>query len=70
MFQPGEETGNGARTMINAGLLNDKIVCAYAMHVDAKKPLGILDYGYGQTFASNDSFDVIVNGEFSRCQSI
>ncbi len=64
MFQPDEEGGMGAKTMLDNGLLDDlKINAVMAMHVDAKSPLGRLEYGYGKTFASNDSFEIEIKGE-------
>lgn len=63
IFQPGEETGEGALNMVEQGLLNDKnFTHAFAMHVDAKQPLGHLDYGLGKTFASSDNFDIDIKG--------
>ncbi|WP_353093441.1 M20 family metallopeptidase [Tissierella praeacuta] len=63
MFQPDEEGGAGAKRMLDNGVLKDRnIDAALALHVDAKSPLGTLDYGYGKTFASNDSFEITVNG--------
>ncbi|HAE92616.1 MAG TPA: amidohydrolase [Tissierella sp.] len=63
MFQPDEEGGTGAKRMLDKGVLDDRnISAALALHVDAKSPLGTLDYGYGKTFASNDSFEIIING--------
>lgn len=63
IFQPGEETGEGAINMVESGLLKNKnITHAFAMHVDAKKPLGHLDYGLGKTFASSDNFDIKITG--------
>lgn len=64
MFQPDEEGGSGAKSIIEENLLDDiSIDAALALHVDAKRPLGYLDYGKGQTFASNDSFEIIVTGK-------
>lgn len=63
MFQPDEEGGNGAKIMVENGALDDReIHAALAIHVDARSPLGTLEYGYGQTFASNDSFEIIIKG--------
>lgn len=64
MFQPGEEDGTGAKRMIEKGILDDgKIEHAIALHVDAKSPLGLVDYGYGNTFSSNDNFEIIIHGK-------
>lgn len=64
MFQPGEETGDGARGMINAGLLeNPRPDVAMAFHVDALLPLGKLNYSLGAAFCSNDVFKIEVIGK-------
>ncbi len=63
MFQPDEEGGTGANIMLDNGVLDDRhISAAIALHVDAKSPLGFLEYGYGKTFASNDSFEITIKG--------
>lgn len=57
VFQPGEETGEGALHLLEnnvfEGLHPRGLI---ALHVDAKAPLARIDYGFGPTFASNDSF--------------
>lgn len=63
VFQPDEEGATGALSMIKAGLLEDPGVdAALALHVNAKEPLGQIDYGMGPTFASNDCFDLLIKG--------
>lgn len=63
MFQPGEETGNGAQAMVEAGVLeNPRPDAAVAFHVDAALPLGRLNYSVGPTFCSNDVFTILVCG--------
>lgn len=64
MFQPGEETGNGAQAMIDAGLLADpKPDAAMSIHVDALLPLGKFNYSRGPAFCSNDVFKIEVIGK-------
>lgn len=64
LFQPGEETSNGAREMIAAGILKDPQPDAVlAMHVNARAPLGRLSYGRGITFCSNDNIEIHIKGE-------
>ena len=64
LFQPGEETADGALEMISEGILNDpKPDSVLAMHVNAKAPLGKLDYGRGIAFCSNDNLEIIIKGE-------
>ncbi|WRS28525.1 M20 family metallopeptidase [Oscillospiraceae bacterium MB08-C2-2] len=63
LFQPGEETGEGAKAMIEAGVLQDPCPDAVvALHVNAKAPLNQLSYGIGRTFSSNDQIDIVVQG--------
>ncbi len=46
LFQPGEETFEGARTAIVDGLLqNPRPQVAFAMHVNSQSPLGLVLYG-------------------------
>lgn len=64
LFQPGEETGDGALLMISEGILNDpRPDAVLAMHVNAKAPLGMLGYGSGITFCSNDNLEITIKGE-------
>ena len=64
MFQPGEESGDGCRQMVDAGVLEDpRVDAAMAFHVDAALPLGKLTYGQGATFCSNDVFQLKVSGK-------
>lgn len=64
MFQPDEESNTGAKSMIRAGVLeNPTVDAAMALHVNAKEPLGQIDYGSGPTFASNDCFDISMIGK-------
>lgn len=63
MFQPGEETGNGALDMMNHGILkNPKPDAVLGLHVNAKAPAGRLDYGKGSTFSSNNDIDIVIKG--------
>lgn len=63
MFQPGEETGNGALDMMNHGILeNPKPDAVLGIHVNAKAPAGRLDYGKGSTFSSNNDIDIVIKG--------
>ena len=46
LFQPGEETFEGAKTAIEEGVLNAPSVgAAFAMHVTSLAPLGLITYG-------------------------
>lgn len=65
MFQPGEEGHDGARLMIEEGLLGRvrvPIVGAYAVHVSSDEPAGIFRTRPGTVMASYDTLDVNVIG--------
>lgn len=64
LFQPGEETGTGAREMVENGVLENPVPdIVLAQHVDATMPLGRIMRGSGYSFASNDNFDIYVHGK-------
>lgn len=64
ILQPGEETGQGARAMLEDGLFTrfPKPSHAIAFHDSASLPAGVLGYTPGPSFANVDSVDVIVRG--------
>ncbi|MEG0774199.1 M20 family metallopeptidase [Clostridium sp.] len=65
MFQPGEETFQGAKAMIQAGILeNPKVDVALAYHVSAGKiPVGVYMYNNEDTMmSSNDGFKITIKG--------
>lgn len=63
MFQPGEELGYGARTMIEDGLLeNPHVDAAFALHVMSTEPKGMVVYTPGVTSSSLDTFALHVQG--------
>jgi len=62
MFQPNEEGLYGAISMIEDGAL-EGVDAAMAMHIDATMPLGYLTRGSGYAFASNDFFEITVEGK-------
>lgn len=64
MFQPGEECLQGARAMIEDGILeNPKVDAAMAIHVNSVVPNGALLVFRGPTAASSDNFTVTVIGK-------
>ena len=67
LFQADEEGGNGAKSVVESGLLDrycfDKL---FALHVDAKLPYKKVSYGKGQTFASNSNFNIKIIGKSSH----
>jgi amidohydrolase len=65
MFQPGEETFQGAKSMIAAGVLEDpKPDVALAYHVMAgRMPLGLVCYNRAGTMMnSSDNFTITITG--------
>jgi hippurate hydrolase len=64
ILQPGEETGEGARAMIEDGLFTrfPKPTHALAFHDSASLPAGTLGYTPGPAFAAVDTVDVLVKG--------
>lgn len=61
IFQPAEETGIGARAMIDAGALKD-IDAILALHVDPTRPAGTIGLRPGVFTASCDAMRVVVEG--------
>ena len=63
LFQPAEEVGAGARTMIEAGALGEPLPDAiFALHAWPGLPVGILGSRPGHMTASNDLFTLTVTG--------
>lgn len=64
MFQPGEETLEGARSMIAAGLLDNPAVdAAMGMHVMLDGPVGGIGFGTGYMSSSSDSIVIDIMGK-------
>lgn len=64
MFQPGEEGHDGARTMIDEGLLtrHGRIDRAFAIHISSVVPSGWVTTRAGTLMASADEFHITVTG--------
>ena len=62
LFQPAEETGQGAKEMVSEGAIEgvDGIV---ALHVTTQFPSGTLRYRSGPFMAAGDFFDVKITGK-------
>ncbi len=62
--QPGEETSQGARAMLDDGLFTrfPKPSHALAFHDSASLPAGVLGFTPGPAFAAVDTVDVLVRG--------
>ncbi|QWF80002.1 M20 metallopeptidase family protein [Amycolatopsis sp. CA-230715] len=66
MFQPGEEGHHGARHMIHEGVLDaagDQVERAFALHLSANLPSGMITTRPGPMLASADKFFVRVTGK-------
>lgn len=65
MFQPGEEGQGGGRIMIDEGVLDaagDRVVAAYALHVDSATPRGQVVTREGAMMASASALRLVVHG--------
>lgn len=66
MFQPGEEGADGARLMVDAGVLEaagERVVAAYALHVaSAILPNGMVTTRPGAVLAASDTLRVTLRG--------
>jgi amidohydrolase len=64
VFQPAEETLNGARAMIAAGVLeNPRVDAALGLHLWSTSPLGTVSSRPGPLLAAADSLHVVVRGK-------
>jgi amidohydrolase len=61
IFQPAEETSDGARAMIGAGALED-VAAILSMHVDPTRPAGSVGVRSGVFTASCDMLRITVHG--------
>ncbi len=67
LFQSNEEGGKGAKEALKNSIFTEiDIDEAFAVHVDAKAPLGMINYGYGKTFASSNNMKIILKGKSSH----
>ena len=64
VFQPGEEGFGGARFMIDDGVLNHpRVDAAFALHLIAPMPVGMIGVRPGALMASMDSFTISIIGK-------
>ncbi|MCA9264882.1 MAG: amidohydrolase, partial [Planctomycetales bacterium] len=61
IFQPAEETGEGAKAMIAAGALED-VAMIFGGHVDRHYPVGRIAVTEGAVNASSDKFSIRIMG--------
>ena len=62
IFQPAEETGSGARAMVEAGVLGS-VGAIFGGHVDRHYPTGTLVAVKGAVNASTDAFRISIRGQ-------
>ncbi|TNE84524.1 MAG: amidohydrolase [Deltaproteobacteria bacterium] len=62
IFQPAEETGDGAQSMIDAGAL-DGVCAIFGGHLDRSYPAGTLAISEGAVNASTDEFTLTLKGK-------
>lgn len=63
MFQPGEETGAGARILVeNGALTSPKVDAAFGLHVQPTEKTGTVGYAAGVNSASLDTFILKIRG--------
>jgi hippurate hydrolase len=64
ILQPAEETGQGAKAMLDDGLFTrfPRPTHALAFHDSASLPAGVLGFTVGPAFANVDSVDIVVKG--------
>ncbi|MCF8034295.1 MAG: amidohydrolase [Desulfarculaceae bacterium] len=64
LFQPAEEIGQGARMMVERGVMDQpKVDRVLAAHVAPKRPAGQVGFTVGQSHASNDIFSLRISGK-------
>lgn len=62
LFQPGEETGDGAKTVLRQGVL-DEADSAFAIHIGTLKEKGLIEVASGISHAAADRFRISVHGK-------
>lgn len=66
IFQPAEETGAGAKYMIEGGALdNPKVDAIFGLHT-VPEDLGNISYGFGEQTAYTDFFQIEIKGKSSH----
>jgi amidohydrolase len=61
LFQPAEETAEGAQEMIRAGAL-EEVALIFGGHLDVRTPVGTITVGEGVMGAAYDSFRIEITG--------
>ena len=61
MFQPGEENGRGAASVVQSGAVDD-LDAILGLHVDSSMPTGVIKMKSGPMSAANDKFKIWIEG--------
>lgn len=61
VFQPAEEGGGGAQTMIDAGAL-ENVEAIFGLHVDPKLAIGEVTSRNGPLLAGSGFFEAVISG--------
>lgn len=62
VFQPAEEGGAGAKSMIKDGAL-ENVEAIFGLHLSVKYPLGAVASRPGPTLAANGFFEAVISGK-------
>lgn len=67
LFQPAEETTQGAQLMIADGVLdNPKVDAVFGLHTTLELETGKIGVSYDMSYAAGDSFDIVIYGQASH----
>lgn len=61
LFQPAEETSDGARWLVEQGAV-DGVAAILGLHVDPERPVGEVGIRYGMLTANCDAIDIAIRG--------
>lgn len=62
IFQPAEEIGEGAKKMVDEGVL-EGVDCIFGVHITSSFDSGTIGYRTGPLLAAGDFFEVVINGK-------
>jgi len=70
VFQPAEESGGGAREMVEAGVLrNPRVDVAVGLHLDNDLPTGTIGLSHGAAMAASSEFRLVLQGRGGHAAS-
>ena len=62
IFQPAEEVGRGAQTIVDSGLIDD-VDCFFGIHVRSQEKLGIIEVSKGAVMGGANSLEIFLKGK-------